>query len=131
MDTSHASTPAPPMWRLRAELRDRPGALARLTASLAALDCNILALTVLPVPDAAVQPTTTCVSPRVPPTPVGALGSAAGVTGDDAAESRLSPTLLVAVAVNVYAVPLVRPVTVHVVAPVVEHVAVPGVAVTV
>jgi len=37
------------MWRLRAELPDRPGALARLTASLAAQDCNILALTVLPV----------------------------------------------------------------------------------
>jgi GNAT superfamily N-acetyltransferase len=38
------------VWRLRAELTDRPGALARLTASLAARDCNILALSVLPVP---------------------------------------------------------------------------------
>ena len=55
MDTSHASSAALPMWRLRAELHDRPGALARLTASLAALDCNILALTVLPVPDGVVD----------------------------------------------------------------------------
>ena len=43
------------VWRLRAELTDRPGTLARLTASLAARDCNILALTVLPVPDGVID----------------------------------------------------------------------------
>jgi len=33
-------------WRLRVELTDRPGTLARLATSLAARQCNILALTV-------------------------------------------------------------------------------------
>ncbi|HEY4454147.1 MAG TPA: GNAT family N-acetyltransferase [Pseudonocardiaceae bacterium] len=46
---------AGPVWRLRAELTDRPGTLARLTASLAARDCNILALTVLPVPQGVID----------------------------------------------------------------------------
>src|ERR1700761_613117 len=45
MDAAH-----PPTWRLRVELNDRPGTLARLATSLADTDCNILALTVLPVP---------------------------------------------------------------------------------
>lgn len=37
-------------WRLRIRLDDRPGMLARITVRLADLDCNILGLTVLPVP---------------------------------------------------------------------------------
>ena len=45
--------------------------------------------------------------------PVGAPGAiAAGVTADDALEAAPVPTELVAVTVKVYAVPLVRPVTV-------------------
>jgi GNAT superfamily N-acetyltransferase len=55
MDTAHTDAAAGPAWRLRVELNDRPGTLARLTASLAARDCNILALTVLPVPDGVVD----------------------------------------------------------------------------
>lgn len=55
MDTTPSDIATGPVWRLRAELTDRPGALARLTAGLAARDCNILALTVLPVPDGVID----------------------------------------------------------------------------
>jgi GNAT superfamily N-acetyltransferase len=37
-------------WRMRFELSDSPGALARVTVRLAAADCNVLALHVIPVP---------------------------------------------------------------------------------
>ncbi|PRX49553.1 L-amino acid N-acyltransferase YncA [Prauserella shujinwangii] len=37
-------------WRLRVRLADRPGALARIAIRLADLECNILGLTVLPIP---------------------------------------------------------------------------------
>jgi GNAT superfamily N-acetyltransferase len=40
---------APHTWLLRVELDDHPGALARLTTRLAARDCNVLGLSVLPV----------------------------------------------------------------------------------
>lgn len=42
-------------WRLRVRLDDRPGALARLTARLAAREANVLSLSVLPVPDGVVD----------------------------------------------------------------------------
>ena len=48
-------------------------------------------------------------------TPVGAPGTVDGVAGAEAAEGTLVPMALVAVTVKVYAVPLVRPVTVQVV----------------
>lgn len=37
-------------WRLRVELDDHPGALARIANRLAHYECNVLALSVLPVP---------------------------------------------------------------------------------
>ncbi|MFJ6672689.1 GNAT family N-acetyltransferase [Actinosynnema sp. NPDC091369] len=40
----------PKTWRLRVELDDSPGALARVTIRLADRDCNVLALSVIPVP---------------------------------------------------------------------------------
>ena len=49
----------------------------------------------------------------------------------DCSDSGLVPTALVAVAVSVYAVPLVRSSTVHVRAVLVSQVSPPGVAVTV
>ncbi|GAA0937135.1 hypothetical protein GCM10009557_95810 [Virgisporangium ochraceum] len=52
-------------------------------------------------------------SPRVPVTPVGAPGTAAGVTLVLAADAAEVPVALVAVTVNVYGVPFVRPVTTH------------------
>jgi len=79
----------------------------------------------------AVQVTTARALPGVADTAVGAPGTVLGVTaalGDDAGEV---PAALVAVTVNVYAVPLVRPVTVAVVAPVVVAVLPPGLEVAV
>ena len=49
--------------------------------------------------------------PAVADTEVGAVGTVAGVTLFDAADAGPVPTELAAVTVNVYAVPLVRPVT--------------------
>jgi hypothetical protein len=57
--------------------------------------------------------------------------SGIGVTAADGADAGLVPAALVALTTNVYAVPLVNPVTVHDVAPVVVHVLPPGDAVTV
>jgi hypothetical protein len=48
-----------------------------------------------------------------PETPVGAPGVVIGVTDADAVEAAEFPAALVAITVNVYAVPLVRPVTVQ------------------
>ena len=48
-------------------------------------------------------------------TPVGAPGTVEGVAGADGADDGPVPRPLVAVTVNVYAVPLVRPFTVQVV----------------
>jgi hypothetical protein len=62
---------------------------------------------------------------------IGAPGTGLGVTAALAREAAEVPTALVAVTLNVYAVPLVRPVTVAAVAPVVVAVCPPGVAVTV
>ena len=45
----------PRTWLLRVELDDRPGALARVTTRLAARDCNVLGLAVLPVPGGVVD----------------------------------------------------------------------------
>ncbi len=61
----------------------------------------------------------------------GTFGFAIGVTDADAADAAEVPPAFVAVAVNVYAVPFVRPVTTHDPdAPVIVHVAPPGDAVT-
>ena len=64
-------------------------------------------------------------------TPVGAPGTVAGVTATEVAEAALVPNAFAAVAVNVYAVPLVKAVTVHVRVPVVVQVLPSGVDVTV
>jgi len=61
----------------------------------------------------------------------GVVSGFAGVTGDDAADAALVPTPFTASTVKVYAVPLVRPLTVQLVAGAVErHVWPPGLAVT-
>jgi hypothetical protein len=65
-----------------------------------------------PLEAGAVQLSPTCVLSGVTASDVGAPGTVAGVTGLDAEEALPVPTLLVAVTVKVYAVPLVRPVTV-------------------
>jgi hypothetical protein len=54
-----------------------------------------------PVLAGAVQETRAEALPGTAPTPVGAPGTAAGVTGDEAAEAGPVPTAFVAVTVNV------------------------------
>jgi hypothetical protein len=62
----------------------------------------------------------------------GVPGAAIGLTEPDAADAEEVPEALVAVAENVYGVPVVRPVTVHEVAGLVTvQVKLPGVEVTV
>jgi hypothetical protein len=61
----------------------------------------------------------------------GADGSEAGTIGKDLDEAAESPLAFVAMTVNVYEVPFVRPVTVHEVSLVVEQFDDPGFAVTV
>ena len=84
-----------------------------------------------PILAGAVHDTTTCAFPAVANTPVGAPGTVLGVTDALVNGAREVPAALAAVTVNVYAVPLVRPVTVTEVAPDVVAVAPPGAAVTV
>jgi hypothetical protein len=59
----------------------------------------------------AVKLTDACVFPALALTAVAEPGTPAGITLLDAADAMLVPTAFVAVTVNVYAVPLVRPVT--------------------
>lgn len=42
---------SPATWRLRVRMDDRPGTLARLAIRLADLGCNVLGLSVIPLPD--------------------------------------------------------------------------------
>ena len=57
---------------------------------------------------------------------VGAPGNVAGVTEFDGLDGEPVPSPLVAVTVNVYEVPLVRPGTVQLSAPLVVHILLPG-----
>ena len=66
-----------------------------------------------PLAEGAVQETVAAVSPAVAETPVGASGVADGVTGLEARDAEPESLALVATTVKVYAVPLVRPVTVQ------------------
>ena len=69
-----------------------------------------------PLDAGAVQETTEeALAYEVAPTEVGAPGVVAGVAGAEAADAGLVPAELVAVTVNVYVVPLVRPPTVQLV----------------
>jgi hypothetical protein len=51
--------------------------------------------------------------PGTADTPVGAVGTVAGMTDGDAVDCAPLPTLFVASTVKVYGVPFVKPVTVH------------------
>jgi hypothetical protein len=80
----------------------------------------------------AVHDTTDCVfAAAVALTEVGAPGTAEGITADVAEDAAEVPRAFVAVTVNVYEVPLVRPVTVQNTAPSVAQVFEPGEEVTV
>ena len=71
-------TPPPPAatWRVRATVRDTPGSLARLTASLANGNVNILSVQVHPVPDGVVDEF--LVEARLPAEDVAAAVAAGG-----------------------------------------------------
>ena len=66
-----------------------------------------------PFEDGAAHETRTASSRDLPRAPVGAPGTVAGITGVDGLDGEPVPIPLVAVTVNVYEVPLVRPVTVQ------------------
>jgi len=83
-----------------------------------------------PFDDGAIQETTADESPNTPDTPVGTLGTVAGTTDAEALDAEPVPALFVAVTVNVYEVPLVRPLTAQLVV-VDVHVNEPGDDVTV
>ena len=72
------------------------------------------------------QETATELLAGVPVTPVGAPGTVRGVIADDGVDAGPSPLGFRATTVNVYAVPLVRPVIPHVVRPLVAQVRPPG-----
>jgi len=76
------------------------------------------------------QETTTEESPNTPDTPVGTPGTVAGTTAPEAVDAEPVPALFAAVTVNVYEVPLVRPLTAQLVV-VDVHVNEPGDDVTV
>ena len=79
----------------------------------------------------AVHDTDACALPATAVTPVGEPGGPAGVIAADGVDDGPVLTAFLAVTMNVYAVPLVNPVTVADVAPVVVAVLPPGDAVTV
>jgi hypothetical protein len=84
-----------------------------------------------PLLGGAIHDTTACAFPGAAVTAVGAPGTVFGVTAALGKEASELPAALAAVTVNVYAVPLVRPVTVAVVPMIVLALAPPGDAVTV
>ena len=69
-----------------------------------------------PLLTGAVKLTLACALPGVAVAPVGAPGTADGVTRFETADGEPEPTALAATTVNVYAVPFVSPVTTCVVA---------------
>ena len=85
-----------------------------------------------PMSDGAVQETRAEALAAVAVTPVGLAGTGAGVTGVEGSDAGPVPASLVALTVNVYGVPLVRPDTVQESGPLVQpQVWVPSEAVTV
>ena len=69
-----------------------------------------------PVLAGAVHVTASWALPLVATTDVGAPGTVAGVAGAELADAGLIPTAFLATTLITYAVPLIRPVTVHEVA---------------
>ncbi|WP_199438898.1 GNAT family N-acetyltransferase [Umezawaea beigongshangensis] len=86
-----------PAWRLRVELDDSPGALARITIRLAERDCNVLALAVIPVPGGVLDELVVRAAPDVLPADlVEAVraegGRCAGITAADVRDLVDAPT---------------------------------------
>lgn len=74
--TAPVTVPAAAMWRVRATVRDTPGSLAGLAASLAGHHVNILSVQVHPVPDGVVDEF--LVEARLPAEDIAAVVAAGG-----------------------------------------------------
>ncbi|QFZ22486.1 GNAT family N-acetyltransferase [Saccharothrix syringae] len=89
--------PTPKTWRLRVELDDSPGALARVTTRLAERDCNVLALSVIPVPGGVLDELVVRAAPGLLPADLLAAvraegGRCAGITAADVRDLVDAPT---------------------------------------
>lgn len=89
--------PTPKTWRLRVELDDSPGALARMTIRLAERDCNVLALSVLPVPGGVIDELVVRAAPGLLPADLVAAvraegGRCVGITAADVRDLVDAPT---------------------------------------
>ncbi len=98
-----AADSAAPTWRLRVELNDRPGTLARLAASLSDAGCNILALTVLPVPGGVIDDLIVSTPDDLPPAELVTLvrsvgGRCAGITRAQRSDLTDAPTAALRIA---------------------------------
>ena len=89
------------------------GEVAPVAVKLPGLDVTVYIVIALPPSLAgATNATLAEVFPAVATTPVGAPGTVAGVTADEAADAKELPTAVVASTVKVSTVPFVKPVTV-------------------
>ncbi|MGM1057712.1 GNAT family N-acetyltransferase [Saccharothrix sp. Mg75] len=89
--------PTPKTWRLRVELDDSPGALARITIRLADRDCNVLALSVIPVPGGVLDELVVRAAPGLLPADLVAAvraegGRCVGITRADVRDLVDAPT---------------------------------------
>ncbi len=87
----------PKTWRLRVELDDSPGALARMTTRLAHQDCNVLALSVIPVPGGVLDEIVVQAAPGLLPADLVAAvraegGRCVGITAADLRDLVDAPT---------------------------------------
>ncbi|GLZ29620.1 hypothetical protein Lesp02_18100 [Lentzea sp. NBRC 105346] len=92
-------------WRLRVELADSPGALARVTIRLADADCNVLALSVIPVPGGVLDELVVQTGPGVLPADLVAAvrsegGRCVGITPANLRDLVDSPTAALRAAAN-------------------------------
>jgi GNAT superfamily N-acetyltransferase len=87
----------PKTWRLRVELDDSPGALARVTIRLADRDCNVLSLSVIPVPGGVIDELVVRAGPGLLPADLVAAvraegGRCVGITAADMRDLVDPPT---------------------------------------
>ncbi|MET1074669.1 MAG: GNAT family N-acetyltransferase, partial [Umezawaea sp.] len=103
MEPTGKTTPL--TWRLRVQLDDSPGALARVTIRLAERDCNVLALAVIPVPGGVIDEVVVQVAPGLLPADlVEAIraegGRCIGITNADVRDLVDAPTAALRAAGN-------------------------------
>ncbi|WP_189223117.1 GNAT family N-acetyltransferase [Saccharothrix coeruleofusca] len=89
--------PTPKDWRLRVRLADSPGTLARVAIRLADRDCNVLALSVIPVPGGVIDELVVRTAPGVLPADLveevrAEGGRCVGITAADVRDLVDAPT---------------------------------------